>query len=67
MYFYFFTFIIFSIPRLFNFISFLGFRDKISLSGLTTHPIYIAFIMSCFALTFFLIIKTDIRKSKIAI
>jgi len=66
MYFYFFTFIIFSIPRLFNFISFLGFRDKISLSALTTSPIYIAFIMCCFMLTFFLIIKTDVHKSKIA-
>jgi len=66
MYFYFFTFIIFSIPRLFNFISFLGFRDKISLSALTTSPIYIAFIMSSFMLTFFLIIKTDFHKSKIA-
>jgi hypothetical protein len=66
MYFYFFTFIIFSIPRLFNFISFLGFRDKISLSALTTSPIYIAFIMSSFMLTFFLIIKTDVHKSKIA-
>jgi len=67
MYFYIFTCIIFSIPRLFNFISFLGFRDKISLSALTTHPIYIAFILSCFMLTFFLIIKTDVHKSKIAI
>ena len=59
MFFYIFTFIIFSIPRLFNFISFLAFRDKISLSALTTHPIYIAFIMSSFMLTFFLIINTD--------
>ena len=66
MYFYVFTFIIFSIPRLFNFISFLGFRDKISLSALTTSPIYIAFIMSCFMLTFFLIVKTDVYKSKFA-
>ena len=66
MYFYVFTFIIFSIPRLFNFISILGFRDKISLSALTTSPIYIAFIMCCFMLTFFLIVKTDVYKSKIA-
>ena len=67
MYFYFFTFIIFSIPRLFNFISILGFTDNINLSVLTTNPFYIAFIMCCFMLTFFLIIKTDIHKSKIAI
>ena len=65
MYFYVFTFIIFSIPRVFNFISILGFTDKSNLLVLTTSPIYIAFIMSCFMLTFFIIIKNDIQKTNI--
>jgi hypothetical protein len=66
MYFYVFTFIIFSIPRVFNFISILGFTDKSNLLVLTTSPIYIALIMCCFMLTFFLIVKTDVYKSKFA-